>query len=167
MPEERFTFFASSDSPFSQWYAGAPFVKHGLRFRTAENFMMWRKAQLFGAPGGLLQAILAADAREAKALGRTVGGFDGRIWSVAARPFVAEGSYAKFTQNPAALAALLATAGTTLVEAAPWDRIWGIGLAADDARAQDRATWLGTNWLGEVLTEVRDTLLAARPRDRG
>jgi ribA/ribD-fused uncharacterized protein len=160
--DERFTFFWRADSPFSQWHAEAPFEKFGLRFATAENWMMWRKAQLFGAPPALLQAILNADPAAAKALGRQASGFVEPVWQVVARPLVAEGNYAKFTQNPAALRALLETAGTTLVEASPRDRIWGIGLGADDPLALSRSTWRGRNWLGEVLTEIRDTLLAAR-----
>lgn len=124
--------------------------------------MMWQKARLFGASSEICTAILDASPHEAKRLGRAVPGFSEAIWRVAARPIVAEGSYAKFTQNPALLAMLLDTAGTCLAEASPADRIWGIGLAAGDPRAQRRATWLGSNWLGEVLTDVRDTLLRAR-----
>jgi len=52
---------------------------------------------------------------------------------------------------------LLRTEGT-LVEASPYDVIWGIGLKSTDPDAQSRATWKGLNWLGEVLTKVRDTL---------
>lgn len=159
---EKFTFFAKSSSVFSQWYPGAPFVKFGIRFKTAENFMMWRKGMLFGASQVLLDAILQADARDAKKLGRAVPNFNQAIWDASARVFVAEGNYAKFSQNPHALAALLQTDGTTLVEAATWDRIWGIGLDAADSRAWNRKTWLGLNWLGEVEVEVRETFLKVR-----
>jgi ribA/ribD-fused uncharacterized protein len=159
---ERFTFFWGAEHPFSQWYADAPFERGGLRFPTAENWMMWQKARLFGAPSDLCAAIVTATPRDAKRLGREVPGFSQAIWSVAARPIVAEGNYAKFTQNPSLLRKLIETAGTTLVEASPSHRIWGIGPAADDPRALRRATWRGTNWLGEVLTDVRDTLLRAR-----
>lgn len=159
---ERFTFFAASSSVFSQWNTTTPFTKWGIRFKTAENFMMFQKGRLFGASEELLVDILAADAKAAKALGKKVPNFIQTVWDVAAKPLVAEGNYARFTQNPHALEKLLATEGTTLVEAAPWDKIWGIGLDAVDPRAQSRETWEGTNWLGEVLTDVRDTLLAAR-----
>ncbi len=162
MAEERFTFFADSSSPFSQWYLDAPFTKFGITFPSAENFMMWRKGQVFGAPQAMLDELASASPRDARALGRRVPGFSNKVWLAVARPLVAEGNYAKFTQHPALLEALFATAGTTLVEAAHWDSIWGIGLSADDARALSRSTWLGTNWLGEVLTDVRDTLLRAQ-----
>ena len=66
------------------------------------------------------------------------------------------------TRNPATLRALLDTTGTSLVEASATDRIWGIGLAAEAPRALSRATWRGRNRLGEVLTDIRGTLLAAR-----
>lgn len=159
---ERFTFFWRSDHPFSQWHDQAPFERAGQRFQTAENWMMWQKARLFGAPAAHCEAILRGGPREAKRLGREVPGFSAAIWSVAAKPIVAEGNYAKFTQNPTLLRRLLATAGTTIVEASPTDTVWGIGLAEDDPRARRRAEWRGTNWLGEVLTDVRDTLLRAR-----
>lgn len=124
--------------------------------------MMWQKARLFGALDETCSAILAADPSEARRLGREVRGFSEAIWKVAARPIVAEGNYAKFTQNPPVLKQLLATAGTTLAEASPVDRVWGISLSVSDPRTLNQARWRGTNWLGEVLTGVRDTLLRAR-----
>ena len=59
------------------------------------------------------------------------------------------------------LEALLATAGTELVEASPMDRIWGVGLSSEDPRIQDPATWRGQNLLGKVLTRLSEDLLAA------
>jgi ribA/ribD-fused uncharacterized protein len=159
MQSEKFTFF--SKGPFSQWHQGAPFVINGITYNDAETYMMWYKGQLFSG-GKLTNEILnASHPSVAKDLGRKVEGFSLPIWKAAARPGVFVGNMAKFTQHKYLLDRLVATEGTTLVEASPEDTIWGIGLAAADPRAQNRDTWLGMNWLGEVLTDVRDTILRA------
>ena len=71
------------------------------------------------------------------------------------------GNRAKFTQNEELKTQLLATAGTTLVEASPYDKIWGIGLAATDPRAEDPTQWKGLNLLGKILTQLREELTVA------
>jgi hypothetical protein len=133
-------------------------VIDGIEYATAEHYMMWFKDQVFG--GGLSSRILEArHPREAKALGRIIPNFDQRVWSAVAKPGVFRGNMAKFTQNSSHLKALLESKGL-LVEASPTDVVWGIGLAEGDPLIHDPANWRGTNWLGEVLTDVRDTLLA-------
>jgi ribA/ribD-fused uncharacterized protein len=99
------------------------------------------------------------DPREQKKIGREVKNFDKKKWDQKVKDIVFRGNMAKFTQNEDLKKKLLATAGTTLVEASPHDKIWGIGLAETDPKAQKRETWLGTNWLGEVLTEVREAII--------
>jgi ribA/ribD-fused uncharacterized protein len=71
---------------------------------------------------------------------------------------VYRGNLAKFEQNADLRALLLATGEHAIVEASPHDRIWGIGLAADDPRATDPSQWQGTNWLGKALMRVREEL---------
>ena len=66
----------------------------------------------------------------------------------------------QFSQNAHLRRILLATAGTVLAEASPLDTKWGIGLAEDHPHAKRRKLWRGINLLGQVLTEVRDALLA-------
>lgn len=161
---ERFTFFWRG--PFSQWYP-SKFEIDGIVYSHAEQWMMAEKARLFDDEAVLKEILVSSNPKEQKALGRKVKGSAGPRWNSgdearwndAAKGIVMEGSRAKFSQNADLLGMLLATEGTTLVEASPYDRIWGIGLAESDLRAHSRETWLGKNWLGEVLTEVRDALL--------
>jgi len=54
---------------------------------------------------------------------------------------------------------LLETKGTTIVEASPYDTIWGIGMAEDHPDVMDEAKWKGENLLGKALTELRDELI--------
>ena len=157
MSGERFTFFWSG--PFSQWHRSR-FTLDGEIYETAEQYMMAEKARLFGDDDICRRIMAAADPRDQKALGRKVRDFDADRWNAAARDIVYRGNRAKFTTHRDLLAALFETEGTTLVEASPLDTIWGIGLAADNPDARDRTKWRGTNWLGEVLTRLRDTLLA-------
>ena len=153
----EFTFFFTEKSPFSQWFP-CSFTHEGVTFNCAEQFMMHGKALLFGDAAAAQQILAAAHPRQHKALGRKVTPFDDAVWKRERVAIVRAGSHAKFTQNAELLEKLLATKGTVLVEASPYDRIWGIGLAATDPRALDRNTWRGQNLLGQILTELRDEL---------
>jgi ribA/ribD-fused uncharacterized protein len=153
---EAFTFFWKSR--LSQWQR-APFVLGGVTFTHAEQYMMYAKAMLFGDRYAAEKVLAAEAPRDQQAIGRTVRRFDESVWVLFREGVVFAGNYARFAQNPDQRELLFATRGTTLVEASPHDRVWGIGLAADDPRAQDRAQWLGLNLLGEALTRVREALL--------
>ncbi len=157
---ERFTFFFRPEAPFSQWYP-ARFELGGHVFGCAEQYMMYGKATLFGDAEVAAQILEATAPRQHKALGRKVRNFEDAVWKARREQIVGDGSRAKFTQNPELRQALLDTAGTVLVEASPFDRIWGIGLAATDRRADDPSQWRGHNLLGKILTRLRDELLAA------
>lgn len=157
----RFTFFFTEASPFSQWYR-CSFTASEVTFNCAEQYMMHGKAVLFGDAEVATQIIATAHPKQQKALGRKVKNFDDKVWKREREAIVLAGSRLKYTQNPELKELLLATAGTELVEASPYDRIWGIGLSAKDPRAQDPATWKGQNLLGKILTKLREELLAAR-----
>lgn len=152
-----FTFFFTEASPFSQWFRCA-FTVDGQTFNCCEQFMMHGKALLFGDAEHAAKILAASHPREHKALGRKVRGFDDAVWKRERERIVMAGNRAKFTQDDELRATLLATRGTTLVEASPYDRIWGIGLAATDPRALDPASWKGQNLLGKILTRLRDEL---------
>jgi ribA/ribD-fused uncharacterized protein len=156
--QRRFTFFWQQESPFSQWHP-SQFVVEGQRFMCAEQYMMHGKALLFGDLEVAMRILATSCPKGHKSLGRKVRGFDEQLWRRERERIVYEGNHAKFTQNAELLAALLATAGTELVEASPLDRIWGVGLAAEDPRIQDPAQWRGQNLLGKVLTRLREDLL--------
>lgn len=142
---------------FGQWTESV-FTVDGVTYGCAEQFMMAEKARLFNDEATRAKILATTLPREHKALGRTVRDFDAARWDAAGLEIVVRGNLAKFGQNPAMLAALLATGDKLLVEASPLDRIWGVGLRADDPRIHDRATWRGENLLGEALMRVREEL---------
>jgi ribA/ribD-fused uncharacterized protein len=138
----------------SQWWP-APFVVDGVRYATAEHFMMAEKARLFGDGEARERILNAASPAAAKKLGRGVRGFHEQKWARARFDIVVAGSRAKFGQNPELAAFLTGTRERILVEASPVDRIWGIGLAATDAAASRPEDWRGLNLLGFALMQAR------------
>ena len=65
----------------------------------------------------------------------------------------------KFDQHPKLKEFLLSTEFDILVEASPYDPVWGIGMNEHDAvKYNDPKEWRGTNLLGYALMEVRDWL---------
>ncbi|MFF4700308.1 NADAR family protein [Streptomyces chattanoogensis] len=144
-------------SCFSQWWP-SPFTADGVTYATAEHWMMAGKARLFADEEAERRAIAAGHPKQAKDIGRTVRGFDDAVWQQHRFRLVVEGNLHKFGQAAALRRFLLGTGSRVLVEASPLDRVWGIGLAADDERAQDPARWRGLNLLGFALMEVRQRL---------
>ncbi|MGN2639429.1 NADAR family protein [Nocardia takedensis] len=146
-------------SCLSQWWP-AEFTVEGTTFRTAEHYMMWRKALLFEDPATAEQVVAADHPSQAKALGRKIAGFDEKRWEEHRFEIVTTASTAKFAQHGDLLTYLRGTGDRVLVEASPVDRVWGIGLAADDPAAQDPARWRGLNLLGFALMAARAALRA-------
>lgn len=142
---------------FSQWYPAA-FEIDGVSYPTAEHWMMAAKARLFNDSDILKQVLIAPDPKAAKVLGRQVGNFDDKVWKANARMLVTDGNFAKFSQNESLGQFLLATGDDVIVEASPRDCIWGIGLGAENPKAQHPDTWRGQNLLGFALMDVRERL---------
>lgn len=166
---EWFTFFWGGE--FSQWYPSrfTAVVPVGdttaeLTFSCAEQYMMYRKAAMFGDWITAEKILATDDPRIQKKLGRGVKPFDPEKWRQEAKHLVYLGNLAKFTQNVELKKVLLFTAGSTLVEASPYDTIWGIGMDVNHADVTDRSKWKGTNWLGEVLTQLRNDLVKANQK---
>jgi len=151
-----------SKACFSQWFT-SPFQVDNVRYPTAEHFMMAAKARLFGDQENEEKVIKSSHPKQAKELGRKVRGFDEATWIRERYRLVVEGNFAKFSQNPELKEFLLGTGKRILVEASPYDRIWGIGLVADHPDAEKPAAWKGLNLLGFALMEVRATLQSAEP----
>jgi ribA/ribD-fused uncharacterized protein len=135
----------------------APFEDEGKRFICCEQYMMARKADLFGDAETLSKIMAASDPKSMKSLGRQVGNFNSAIWDSCKCGIVFSANCNKFLQNPSLLAYLLGTGNAILAEASPLDRIWGIGMADGEA-AKDPTRWKGENLLGFILMDVRDEL---------
>ncbi|CAE6511198.1 unnamed protein product [Rhizoctonia solani] len=140
----------------SQWQA-SPFTDGTHSYENAEQYMMHRKGVLFAPDSPVTSAILeTTNPRDIKALGRMIPNFDETVWKRERLNIVTEGSRLKFRQSEALKAQLLATEDKELVEASPFDRIWGVGFGAKQAPMK-RDKW-GENLLGKALMVIRQEL---------
>ncbi len=144
---------------FSQWWQ-EPFTIDGIKYLTAEHWMMAAKARVFNDSVSLSKILECPTPSGAKALGRRVRGYDELTWQSVRYNLVVTGNLHKFSQNPELKAFLLATGDKVLVEASPYDKIWGIGLAETHVDAPRPDRWPGLNLLGSALMDVRKELRA-------
>lgn len=161
----KWIFFSGSSDIYSQWYPSKftdTIEDDDIVYSCAEQYMMSQKAKLFDdmLTNDLIMAT--TDPKKQKALGRKVSGFDEKVWNRHCKDIVTRGNLFKFDaiQNKSLHDILLATGDATLVEASPWDKVWGVGIGADACiRLIDAGKKLpGKNLLGECIMDVRDML---------
>ncbi len=149
-----------SKSCLSQWQK-CEFEVDGVNYNCAEQYMMAEKARIFGDEETRQRIMAEEDPDTIKQLGREAKGFDPAVWDEQKFNVVVKGNMAKFGQNPDLQAFLLATGTQILVEASPYDRVWGIGMKEGDKDIEKAEKWFGNNLLGFALMVVRDQLAAA------
>ena len=91
--------------------------------------------------------------RECKAIGRSVVGFTAVGWDAVKQRVMFEVVLAKFEQNEELADLLIGTGEKILVEASPYDDVWGAGMSALEILSGKE--WDGENLLGVVLEKVR------------
>lgn len=181
--EPKYTYFWKSQSIFSQWHP-SKFIYKDITFSSAEQFMMYSKAKMFGADdiaqkiidynekplikkflnGELSDTDICNDKgmlrewdayqKAIKDHGREVKNYVEAVWVEKRVPVVSVASREKYNQNPAYKAELMKCSGTQMVEASPYDKIWGIGLDQYKAEKIPADKWPGLNLLGNVLTDL-------------
>ncbi len=142
---------------FSQWWE-CKFIADGIEYHTAEQYMMAQKALLFDDKKIFEKIMNASHPSEYKKLGRMIKNFDENIWNENKCDIVIKGNIEKFSQNEELKNFLKGTGKRILVEASPYDKIWGIGISASDERCYNPLKWNGENLLGFCLMEVRDII---------
>lgn len=144
-------------SCLSQWY-GADFIQDTQIYANAEQYMMAKKAKCFGDDEILKKILSTRDPKQIKAFGRQVSGFKESVWDRAKFGVVLMANYLKFSQDPKLREFLLSTKDKILTEASPYDKIWGIGMDANDENSVNPTKWQGQNLLGFALMRVRDEI---------
>ncbi len=153
--DERCVYFYSRNSHFSQHYL-VKIEVDGKTFNCSEQYYMYCKALTFGDTF-IAECILnSSSPSEQKQLGKRVKNFNPTVWHTISPQVVESANYAKFTQSEELKS--LNTYPKVLVEASPYDRIWGVGLSLSDSRIRNELNWRGHNLLGKILMGVRQRI---------
>ena len=133
----------------------------------AEKAIMICKAAAMGDRASFDRIARATSPAQCKTLGRRVAPFDAALWSTIVCGVAREVVLQKFTKVDGIATVLLGTGTRVIAEAAPSDRLWGIGIAVSEpAVFAVPAKWRGANILGWALMEARDVLQDASQKKK-
>jgi ribA/ribD-fused uncharacterized protein len=149
----NYTFFWKDK--IGQWNLKSFIDDDGITYNCAEQYMMAKKAQLFNDLETYSLIMKELNPAKHQKLGRLIKNFNEDTWIQHREEIVYQGNIYKFTQNKELKEVLLSTGTTILVEASPYDKIWGVGLSVNDPLILDQKNWRGLNLLGKILSRVR------------
>lgn len=141
----------------SNWYL-SEFTVDGITFSSMEQYMMFKKAEVFGDDEIKKKIMSTDDVGKIKALGRMVSNYNNTIWNGMRQIIVYNGLYAKYSQSEKLKEELLKTGKHILAECAVQDKIWATGISMKDNNRFDMRKWTGQNLLGFATMLVRDRL---------
>ena len=124
---------------FGQWTLRDMVDVDGTIFNCCEQYMMFKKAQLFKDEKIAQQILEAKNPADHQRLGREIKGFVSEVWNTNKVGIVWYANYLKFTQHKDLRERLLATENKIMAEASPVDLIWGIGFKAEDEDEEDES----------------------------
>lgn len=154
---DNITPFYGKEHPLSNHHE-AGFTIKGVYFKWTEQFLMYCKAKAFKDEIIAEKILEAKSPQICQALGKQVKNYNEATWRILRRKMAFLGNLQKANENPHVKEYLLNTGNNILVEASPYNRIWGVGIAVDDPRIYDVDLWEGSNLQGESWMAVRKRL---------
>lgn len=152
-------FFTGADL-YSNFYK-SEINYEGLRFQCGESLFMFLKAKYFGDEDIAMEILKNSDnPRFCKELGRLVRNYNDGKWSSVRYDVMLFVVMMKLRSSKEIRDHYmkLIDEGYEFVEASPYDKIWGCGLAENDLRILDKSKWRGSNLLGTVYNNVHEIL---------
>lgn len=150
---DKYVFFWGKNDIYSNFYK-KPFFYRGEAISCSEVGFMVEKAYQFGDKAIAEILFRIKDPDKAKALGRKIRNYDDDIWNEVRFERMKDVLRVKF-KDPMLRKQLVMTGSRTLVEASPYDTIWGIGMESSHIDAMDETKWRGANLLGKALMDIR------------
>lgn len=136
------------------------FSENGLKFSSADQYFFYRKAKLFDE-NNAAEILTTEDTDEMRKICRKFKNYDERRWNCLRILVMHQALILKFSQNDVLRKKLLDTEDSMIVNCDSDDRIWGIGIPADDGKRFIPDKYMGYNYLGSCLEFVREELKKA------
>lgn len=157
MTEDYVFFWGGTFSNFFKVKGGVNYKNHN--FPTTEHAFMYAKALHFKDEDIAEQLLtVSRDPKKAKALGRKVKNFSDLEWDKVKYQIMLDVNREKYKQEDARKE-LLDTGRRKLVEASPFDRVWGVKMSENDPLILNPKNWKGQNLLGKVLDDAKAEIL--------
>ena len=150
------TFFFGKDCYLSNFHS-CLFKDDQNEYSCSEQYFLEKKALMFDDETTASAIKRETRPERMKAMSYNIKGRDENIWNKHARGIMEKAVTLKFRQNPHLQQKLLASRGR-LVEANKHDKQFSCGLSLSDPNIMDESKWQGENWLGDILTELRNKL---------
>ena len=137
-------------------YQKTRFEYRDHEFTSTEQAFMYMKAMFFQDYGTAVEILDAKTPNEARLLGRKVKGYNDEKWSEVRYKIFYDLNLIKYTVDKKLREKLLDPQfdGKIFVEVSPIDRIWGVGY--DEEHAEYNEDKWGRNFLGKILTNIRN-----------
>ena len=154
--EDTIAFFGELN-PFSNFH-GCNFTCDGQNFHSFEQYIQWKKAELFGDEIAMENILNSEDALESKTIARAIKDYNRKHWNDKVEALCYEGIKQKFDQNIQLKEILIATENKTLVVAS-YDDVWGTGIPLSNEDCLTPAKWKSQGILGRILVNIRNSFL--------
>ena len=143
--------------PLSNFFPAA-FTLENKTFHCSEQFIQWKKAELFKDHTAMSKIERCKTGRQCKEEGRKVKNFKKDTWDSKAKNLCQPGIRQKYIENKKPREILLQkTKGKKIVECTK-DAIWGCGLPLKDDNCLDSTMWTTQGIMGITLGEIRSEL---------
>lgn len=161
----------SDNSILSSWHAGKPITINGRTYATLEQYIISEQALLFGDFDSYKIIMDEPDPQKCKKAGRSIQNYDENKWRASFKEIIFRGAYMRALCDEEFAGALLATGEDVLIEASPFDDVYGAGMKESELITPDgtlkvppqqwrayKSEKQSENILGFVLMGVRDYL---------
>ena len=128
-----------------------------IRCNYTEKAIMAYKALLMNDIETFNKIIRSFNPFETKKLGREVKNWNQQLWDDNIEEIAFQVVFQKFSKIEEFRDFLLKTKNDIIVEASPYDKIWGVGLPIKYV-TYDITKWKGKNILGYALMEAREAI---------